>query len=96
MLNILLISHNQYKDLLLNLHYNWSNNFLFVNATKIYRFKAKASEIKDYVLIFQKNLRLILWKKKKKKKKTGFVKGIVKPFSVYFNLIDTSDILDIH
>ena len=93
MLNILLIPHNQYKDLLLNLHYNWSYSFLFVNATKIYRFKAKASEIKDDVLIFQKNLRLILWKKKKK---TGFVKGIVKPFSVYFNPIDTSDILDIH
>ena len=34
--------------------------------------------------------------KKKKKKNTGFLKGIVKPFSFYFNPIDTSDILDIH
>ena len=32
------------------LHYNGSNSFLFVNATKIYQFKAKVSEIKDYIL----------------------------------------------
>ena len=31
----------------LNLHYNESNSFLFVNATKIYQFKAKDSEIKN-------------------------------------------------
>ena len=30
----------------LSLYYNGSNSFLFVNATKIYRFKAKESEIK--------------------------------------------------
>ena len=35
---------------LLSLHYNESNSFLFVNATKIYQFKAKDSEIKDYTL----------------------------------------------
>ena len=35
-------------------------------------------------------------KQNKTKKKTGFAKGIVKPFSVYFNPIDTSDILGIH
>ena len=29
-----------------SLHYNESNSFLFVNATKIYQFKAKDSEIK--------------------------------------------------
>ena len=34
----------------LSLHYNGSNSFLFVNATKIYQFKAKDSEIKDYAL----------------------------------------------
>ena len=32
----------------LSLHYNGSNSFLFVNATKIYHFKAKDSEIKIY------------------------------------------------
>ena len=30
----------------LSLHYNGSNSFLFVNATKIYQFKEKYSEIK--------------------------------------------------
>ena len=30
----------------LSLHYNGSNSFLFVNATKIYQFKAKGSEKK--------------------------------------------------
>ena len=34
------------KRLVLSLHYN----FLFANATKIYQFKAKNSEIKDYTL----------------------------------------------
>ena len=32
----------------LSLHDNKNNNFLFVNATKIYQFKAKDSEIKKY------------------------------------------------
>ena len=31
----------------LSLHYNGSNSFLFVNATKTYQFKAKDSEIKN-------------------------------------------------
>ena len=30
----------------LSLHYNGSNSFLFLNATKIYQFAAKDSEIK--------------------------------------------------
>ena len=30
----------------LSLHYNGSNSFLFINATKIYQFKAKDSKIK--------------------------------------------------
>ena len=34
----------------LNLHYNGSNSFLFVNPTKIYQSKAKDSEIKKYPL----------------------------------------------
>ena len=38
------------KRFLLSLHYNRSNSFLFVNATKIYQFKAKHSEIKVYAL----------------------------------------------
>ena len=37
------------KRFLLSLHYNERNSFLFVNATKVYQFKVKDSEIKDYV-----------------------------------------------
>ena len=33
-----------------SLHYNGSNSFLFANATKVFQFKAKDSEIKDYAL----------------------------------------------
>ena len=34
----------------LSIDYNGSNNFLFINATKIYQLKAKNSEIKEYAL----------------------------------------------
>ena len=35
---------------MLSLHYHGSSSFLFFNATKVYQFKAKNSEIKDYAL----------------------------------------------
>ena len=35
-----------------SLHYNGSTSFLFVNATKIYHFKARDSEIKVLVILF--------------------------------------------
>ena len=38
------------KRFLLSPHYNGNNSFLFVNATKVYQFKAKDSEIKYYAL----------------------------------------------
>ena len=38
------------KRFALSLQYNGSNSFLFVNAIKIYQFKTKDSEIKDYTL----------------------------------------------
>ena len=38
------------RRFVLSLHYNGSNSFLFVNATKIYQFNAKNSEIKNYSL----------------------------------------------
>ena len=38
------------KRFVLSLHYNGSNSFLFVNATKINQFKAKSFEKKDYTL----------------------------------------------
>ena len=36
------------KRFVLNLHYNGNKNFSFVNATKMYQFKVKDSETKDY------------------------------------------------
>ena len=38
------------KRFVVSLHYSGNNSFLFVNATKIYQFKAKNSEINDYAL----------------------------------------------
>ena len=38
------------RRLVLSLHYNGSNSFLFVNATKIYQFKAEDSEVIPYPL----------------------------------------------
>ena len=35
----------------LSLHYNGSNSFSFVNATEIYQFKAKYSEIKNILCV---------------------------------------------
>ena len=65
---------------------NGSNNFLFVNATKVYQFKAKNSEIKDYSLCLgdvSKDLTI------SNMKKTGLT-GVVN-----FNPFD-NNILDIH
>ena len=38
------------KRFVLSLHYNGSNSFLFLNATKLYQFKAKDSEINPHPL----------------------------------------------
>ena len=80
------------KRFVLCLHYNGSNSFLFVNATKIYQFKAKDSETKDYTLCLgniPKDFTI------NHKKKTGF-KRIENFFSADFGPIDTNNILDIH
>ena len=78
--------------LCLSLHYNEGNSFLFVNATKIYQFKAKDSKIKKYPLCLgniSKNFTAI------NMKKLG-LSGYVCEFSVDYNNIDTSNIIDIH
>ena len=65
---------------------------MFVNATKVYQFKAKNSEIKDYALCLgnvSKGFTI------NNMRKTG-LKGLVKWFSVDFNPIDNNNILDIH
>ena len=51
------------KRFVLSLHHNGSNNFLFANATKIYQFKAKKSEMKNYALflddIYNQNYKIL-------------------------------------
>ena len=80
------------KRSVLILHYNESGSFWFVNATKIYQFKATNSEIKDYAMSLGKISKDF---KINNTKKAG-LKGVVNFFSVDFNPIDSNDILDIH
>ena len=80
------------REFCLSLHYNGSNSFLFITARKIHQFKAKDSEIKRYPLclgniskdFFVDNM-----------KKTG-LNGNVYYFSFDYNVIDTSNIINIH
>ena len=76
----------------LSLYYNGANSYSFVNGTAITKFKAKDSEItasplclgnisKDWSVDNMKKIRL---------------KGYVYDFSVNFNSIAVSDILDIN
>ena len=56
---------------------------MFVNATKIYQFKAKDSEIKDYSLCLGNVSKdFAINKIKKKQKKPTGLKGVVKNFFV--------------
>ena len=80
------------KRFVLSLHYNGSNSFLFVNATKVYQFKAKNSEIKDYALCLGNISKDFTINNMKKIE----LNGVVKFFSVGFNPINTKNILDIH
>ena len=70
------------KRFVLSLRYNGSNSFLFVNATKIYQFKEKDSEIKDCTLCLGNISKYFTINNMKKKKKNS--------------VIDTNDLLDIH
>ena len=80
------------KKLCLSLHCNGANSYLFVNGTKIYKFKAKDSEIvatplclgnisKDWSVDNMKD--------------TG-LNGYVYDFSVDYDAIAVDVILDIH
>ena len=56
----------------LSMHYNGSNSVLFVNATKIYQFKARGSQIKRYSMCLgniSKDFTANNMKKKRKKRK---------------------------
>ena len=75
-----------------SVHFNGSNTFLFVNATKIYQFKAKDPEIKKYPLCLGNISKDFATNNMKK---TG-LNGYVYQFSVDNNIIDTSSIINIH
>ena len=78
---------------MLNLHYKENKSFLFVNAAKIYQFKAKYSEIKPYSLSLVNILKYFTINIMKKK---GLKEYVHVFFLVEYNIIDTNDILDIH
>ena len=80
------------KKFYLSLHYNGANNsYLFVNGTKIHKFKAKDSEIVASPLCLgniSKDLSV-----DNMKKKTG-LNGYVYDFSADYDAIAVGDILD--
>ena len=80
------------KRFCLSLNYNGSNSFLFVNATEIYQFKAKDSEIKIYLLCLE-NVSVDFLANNMIKARLN---GSVYDFSVNNNIADTSNIIDIH
>ena len=55
---------------MLSLEYNGRNSFLFGNATKIYQFKAKDSEIKPYLLCLGNILKDVTISNLKKKNRS--------------------------
>ena len=86
----------------LGLHCNGCISFSIVNTTKLYHFKAKNSEIKDYALCLGNISKDFTINNMKKKKKKNRIKRSCKCFFwLYRNRsnryrIYTNDILDIH
>ena len=76
----------------LSLHYNGAKSFLFVNGTEIIKFKAKDSEIVATPLC----LGNIMKEFSEDSTKNAGIKGNVYDFSVDYDAIEVSDILDIH
>ena len=76
----------------MSLHYNGSKSFLFINAVRMYHFRAKDSEIKPHPLFLgniSKGFTI------DNMKKNG-LEGYVHAFSVDYNIIHTNDISDLH
>ena len=69
------------KNFCLRLHYNGANFYLFVNGTKIHKFKAKNSEIVATPFFSRKH-----FKRLENIKKTG-LNGYVCDFSVDYDTI---------
>ena len=80
------------KKFCLNLHYNGSNSYLFVNGKEIYKFKEKHSEIVATLLCLGNISKD--WSVNNMKK-SGF-NGYFYDFSVDYDATDVDDMLDIH
>ena len=87
-----LINFTVTKKFCLNLHYSGANSYLFVNGTKIIKFKTKDSEILAIPLCLGNISKD--WSVDNMKR-TGF-NGYVYDFNVDYNGIAVDDILDIH
>ena len=74
------------------MHYTGANSYLFVNGTKIHKFKAKDSEINAIPLCLGRISED--FSVNNMKKKTAFC-GCVYDFSADYNAIAVDDILDI-
>ena len=83
---------NNFIKFCLSLHYNQSNSSLFINATKIYQFKAKDSEIKKYVLWLGNISGDFSANNMDKTELDEYVYD----FSVDYRVFDASNIMDIH
>ena len=80
------------KRFVLNLQYNGSDSFLFVNATKIYQFKAKDWEIQTYPLCLGNIPKNFI---RDNLTKTEF-KGSVNFFPVDYRTNNINEISDLH
>ena len=76
----------------MSLYYSGANSYLFPNGTKIYKFKAKVSEIVASPLRLG-NISKDWWADNMKK--TGF-NGCIYDFSVDYDATDIDDVKDIH
>ena len=80
------------KNFFLSFHYNGANSYLFVNGTKIYKFKAKASEILvGPICLGNISKEWSVYNVKR----TGFT-GYVYDFIVDYDITSVDDIKDIH
>ena len=74
------------KKIVLSLQYSGSNSFLYVNAVKMYKFKAKDSEIKPYPLCLGNISNNFIINNRKKK-------GSVQFLYVNYKAVNTNNVL---
>ena len=74
------------KKIVLSLQYSGSNSFLYVNAVKMYKFKAKDSEIKPYPLCLGNISNNFIINNRKKK-------GSVQFLYVSYKAVNTNNVL---